>query len=300
MFTTNVKRSAAALAATAGLLAAAAPASHADSWGISQVGTVKAPVTSYSYSWGQGWPTYRSGLKSDSNEVAVEGITTWPTYPSGSRPTATRSQSRASRQVPARSCMRPSPSSPTRARATTRSRNPPSPPPSPCSTTWAAPSLLVALDPGAHRASVRRASPAPARPRLRASARWTLRHPTAPASGRLAGRDGDDLNDERGCAGWAARTWARSPRLAPGRKRHAEFYGVPVGPGRERRCASQTTARRLISASCREFPKVCVGEGCLGRDIRSNPNQALAKVLAAIGPRDRTRCRSIPSRMSSR
>ncbi len=83
MFTTNVKRSAAALAATAGLLAAAAPASHADSWGISQVGTVKAPVSSDSYSWGQGWPTYRSGLKSDSNEVAVEGLTTWPTYPSG-------------------------------------------------------------------------------------------------------------------------------------------------------------------------------------------------------------------------
>ena len=70
MFTTNVKRSAAALAATAGLLAAAAPASHADSWGISQVGTVKAPVSSDSYSWGQGWPTYRSGLKTDSNEVA--------------------------------------------------------------------------------------------------------------------------------------------------------------------------------------------------------------------------------------
>ena len=83
MFTTNVKRSAAALAATAGLLAAAAPASHADSWGIGQVGTVKARVASDSYSWGQGWPTYRSGLKSDSNEVAVEGITTWPTYPSG-------------------------------------------------------------------------------------------------------------------------------------------------------------------------------------------------------------------------
>jgi hypothetical protein len=44
------------------------------SWGISQVGTVKAPVSSDSYSWGQGWPTYRSGLKSDSNEVAVEGL----------------------------------------------------------------------------------------------------------------------------------------------------------------------------------------------------------------------------------
>ena len=82
MFTTNVKRSAAALAATAGLLAAAAPASHAYSWGTSQV-PVKAPVSSDSYSWGQGWPTYRSGLKSDSNEVAVEGLTTWPTYPSG-------------------------------------------------------------------------------------------------------------------------------------------------------------------------------------------------------------------------
>jgi hypothetical protein len=74
MLTTNIKRSAAALAATAGLLAAAAPASHADSWGISQVGTVKAPVTSDSYTWGQGWPTYRSGLKADSNEVAVEGL----------------------------------------------------------------------------------------------------------------------------------------------------------------------------------------------------------------------------------
>ena len=81
MFTTNIKRSAAALAATAGLLAAAAPASHADSRGISQVGTVKAPVSSDSYTWGQGWPTYRSGLKTDSNEVAVEGLTTWPTYP---------------------------------------------------------------------------------------------------------------------------------------------------------------------------------------------------------------------------
>jgi len=73
MFTTNVKRSAAALAATAGLLAAAAPASHAYSWGVTQV-DVKAPVSSDSYSWGQGWPTYRSGLKSDSNEVAVEGL----------------------------------------------------------------------------------------------------------------------------------------------------------------------------------------------------------------------------------
>ncbi len=80
MFTTDIKRSAAALAATAGLLAAAAPASHADSWGISQVGTVKAPVSSDS--WGATWPTYPSGLKADSNEVAVEGITTWPTYPS--------------------------------------------------------------------------------------------------------------------------------------------------------------------------------------------------------------------------
>jgi len=78
MFTTNVKRSAAALAATAGLLAAAAPASHADSWGISQVGTVKAPVSSDSYTWGQGWPTYRSGLKTDSNEVAVEGLKAGP------------------------------------------------------------------------------------------------------------------------------------------------------------------------------------------------------------------------------
>ena len=72
MFTTNVKRSAAALAATAGLLAAAAPDSHADSWGISQVGTVKAPVSSDS--WGSTWPTYPSGLKADSNEVAVEGL----------------------------------------------------------------------------------------------------------------------------------------------------------------------------------------------------------------------------------
>ena len=44
------------------------------SGGISQAGTVKAPVSSDSYSWGQGWPTYRSGLKSDSNEVAVEGL----------------------------------------------------------------------------------------------------------------------------------------------------------------------------------------------------------------------------------
>ena len=83
MFTPSIKRSAAALAATAGLLAAAAPASHAESWGISQAGTVKAPVSSDSYTWGQGWPTYRSGLKSDSNEVAVEGLTTWPTHPSG-------------------------------------------------------------------------------------------------------------------------------------------------------------------------------------------------------------------------
>ena len=62
MFSTNIKRSAAALAATAGLFAAAAPASHADSRDISQVGTVK------------GWPTYHSGLKADSNEVAVEGV----------------------------------------------------------------------------------------------------------------------------------------------------------------------------------------------------------------------------------
>ena len=45
MFTINIKRSAAALAATAGLFAAAAPASHAYSWGATQTGThgVKAP-----------------------------------------------------------------------------------------------------------------------------------------------------------------------------------------------------------------------------------------------------------------
>ena len=46
MFTINIKRSAAALAVTAGLFAAAAPASHAFSWSENQTGshTVKAPV----------------------------------------------------------------------------------------------------------------------------------------------------------------------------------------------------------------------------------------------------------------
>jgi len=46
MFTTNIKRSAAALAVTAGLLAAAAPASHAFSFGEHQTGShsVKAPA----------------------------------------------------------------------------------------------------------------------------------------------------------------------------------------------------------------------------------------------------------------
>ena len=33
-----------------------------------------------------------------------------------------------------------------------------------------------------------------------------------------------------------------------------------------------------------------MGEGSLGRDIRSDPNQALAEILAAIEPCDRTRC----------
>jgi hypothetical protein len=72
MLSTNIKRSAAALATTAGLLAATAPAGHADSWGIDHVDTVKAPTSSDR--WGATWPTYPSRLKADSNEVAVEGV----------------------------------------------------------------------------------------------------------------------------------------------------------------------------------------------------------------------------------
>ncbi len=43
MFSTTLKRSAAALAVTAGLFAAAAPPSHAWSWGLQQSGNVVAP-----------------------------------------------------------------------------------------------------------------------------------------------------------------------------------------------------------------------------------------------------------------
>ena len=35
---------------------------------------------------------------------------------------------------------------------------------------------------------------------------------------------------------------------------------------------------------------VCAGEGSLPGDIRSDPNQTLAEILAAVQPRDRTRC----------
>ena len=57
MFSTTIKRSVGALAVTAGLLAAAAPASHAWSFGASQADTghVKAPGSSFS--WGMSNPT---------------------------------------------------------------------------------------------------------------------------------------------------------------------------------------------------------------------------------------------------
>ena len=35
---------------------------------------------------------------------------------------------------------------------------------------------------------------------------------------------------------------------------------------------------------------VCAAEGSLAGDIRSDPNQTLAEILAAVQPRDRTRC----------
>jgi hypothetical protein len=62
MLTIDIKRSVAALAVTAGLLAAAAPASH----GATQTGPagVKAPVTVSSFSWGMSQTP--SGVKAKS------------------------------------------------------------------------------------------------------------------------------------------------------------------------------------------------------------------------------------------
>ena len=45
MLSINIKRSVGALAVTAGLLAAGAPASHAFSWSVTKRASVKAPVS---------------------------------------------------------------------------------------------------------------------------------------------------------------------------------------------------------------------------------------------------------------
>jgi hypothetical protein len=68
MFTINFKRSVAALAVTAGLLAAAAPASHAHSSGVSQTGTASVKAPGSCVNWGmQDW----YALKTDANDAAI-------------------------------------------------------------------------------------------------------------------------------------------------------------------------------------------------------------------------------------
>src|SRR3954465_13322544 len=68
-----------------------------------------------------------------------------------------------------------------------------------------------------------------------------------------------------------------------------------------RRVRSRTptnTPEYLVSAAAEDVGgpaagvsgQTCVGAGRLGRDSRSDPNEALAEILAAIEPRDRTRC----------
>ena len=81
MLSINIKRSVGALAVTAGLLAAGAPASHAFSWNISQPGEggVKAPVSPHGSDGRQ--PV---SLVYDLETVLISGFSSGATHPGSS------------------------------------------------------------------------------------------------------------------------------------------------------------------------------------------------------------------------
>ena len=80
MLSINIKRSVAALAVTAGLLAASAPASHAFSWSETQTGshTVKAPVSPHG---SEGRPPVSVY---DLETVLISGFSSGATHPGSS------------------------------------------------------------------------------------------------------------------------------------------------------------------------------------------------------------------------
>ena len=80
MLSINIKRSVAALAVTAGLLAAGAPASHAFSWSATQTGshTVKAPVSPHGSDGRQPVSVY------DLETVLISGFSSGATHPGSS------------------------------------------------------------------------------------------------------------------------------------------------------------------------------------------------------------------------
>ena len=78
MLSINIKRSVGALALTAGLLAAGAPASHAWSWNISQTGSVMAPVSPHGSDGRQPVSVY------DLETVLISGYSSGATHPGSS------------------------------------------------------------------------------------------------------------------------------------------------------------------------------------------------------------------------